>query len=140
MIEGRRAAAFVYTTLAADTGAGGVSTLLGGRIYPQRAPQNVTLPCCVIQLVSATPTNTTGGRRVFKSALVDVHLIAEGASMDPLDDIADRIDTVLQNAGGSQDSATVVELVQDAEQEYTEDDAGRGYMHSVQTYRCAVHA
>ena len=140
MIEGRRAAAFVYATLAADTGAGGVNTLLGGRIYPQRAPQNVALPCCVIQLVSATPTNTTGGRRVFKSVLVDVHLIADGMSMDALDDIADRVDAVLQNAGGSQDGATVVELVQDAEQGYTEDDAGKVYMHSVQTYRCAVHA
>ena len=140
MIEGRRAAAFVYATLKADTGAGGVNTLLGGRIYPQRIPQAATLPACLIQLVSATPTNTTGGRRVFKSALVDVHLIAEGMSMDPLDDIADRIDTVLQNAGGTQDGATVVELVQDSEQEYTEDDAGKVYMHSVQTYRCAVHA
>ena len=140
MIEGRRAAAFVYATLKADTGAGGVNTLLGGRIYPQRVPQNATLPACLIQLVSATPTNTTGGRRAFKTALVDVHLIAEGMSMDPLDDIADRIDTVLQSAGGSQDGASVVELVQDSEQEYTEDDAGKVYMHSVQTYRCAVHA
>jgi hypothetical protein len=140
VIEGRRAAAFVYTTLAADTGAGGVSTLLGARIYPQRAPQSVTLPCCVIQLVSATPTNTTGGRRVFKTALVDVHLIAEGASMDALDDIADRVDAVLQNVGGTSGSAAVVELVQDSEQEFTEDDAGKVYMHSIQTYRCAVQA
>lgn len=140
MIEGRRAAAFVYSTLAADTGAGGVHTLLGGRIYVQRVPQNATLPACVIQLVSATPTNTTGGRRVFKTALVDVHLIAEGMSMDSLDDIADRVDAVLQNVGGSSGGATVVELVQDSEQEYTEDDAGKVFMHSVQTYRCAVHA
>jgi hypothetical protein len=140
VIEGRRAAAFVYATLAADTGAGGVSTLLGGRIYPQRVPQNATLPACLIQLASATPTNTTGGRRVFKTALVDVHLIAEGMSMDSLDDIADRIDAVLQNAAGTKDGATIVELVQDSEQEYTEDDAGKVFMHSVQTYRCAVHA
>lgn len=140
MIEGRRAAAFVYSTLVADTGAGGVNTLLGGRIYAQRAPQAVTLPCCVIQLVSAVPTNTTGGRRVFKDVLVDVHLIADGASMDALTTTADRVDTVLQNAGGTSGSATVVELVQDSEREFTEDDAGKVYMHSVQTYRCAVHA
>ena len=53
--------------------------------------------------------------------------------------IADRIDAVLQNVGGSSGGATVVELVQDSEQEYTEDDAGKVFMHSVQTYRCAVH-
>jgi len=140
VIEGRRAAAFVYATLAADTGTGGVSALLGARIYSQRAPQSVTLPCCVIQMVSAVPTNTIGGRRVFKDVLVDVHLIADGASMDALTTIADRVDQVLQNAGGASGSATVVELVQDSEREYTEDDAGRVYMHSVQTYRCAVHA
>lgn len=140
MIEGRRAASFVYTTLAADTGAGGVSTLLGGRIYPQRVPQSAALPACVIQLVSAIPSNTVGGRRAFKTALVDVHLIAEGASMAPLSAIADRVDAVLQNVGGTSGGATVVELVQEAEREYTEDEAGKVFVHQIQTYRAAVHA
>lgn len=140
MIEGRRVARFVYATLAADTGAGGVYTLLGGRIYPRRVPQAAALPSCVIQLVSATPTNTIGGRRVFKQTLVDVHLICEGSDISPLVPIADRIDTILQGAKGIQDGANVVKLVLDDEREYDEDDAGKLYSHQIQTYRTAVHA
>jgi hypothetical protein len=140
MIEGRRVARFVYATLMADTGAGGVHTLLSGRIYPRRAPQAALLPACVIQLVSSFPTNTLGGRRVFKDTLVDVRLICEGSDIGPLVPIADRIDAVLQGSGGVQDGAYVVKLVLSDEREFDEDDAGKAYTHQVQTYRTEVHA
>ena len=139
MIEGRRVAAYVYTLLTADTGAGGVSTLLGGRIYGRRAPQGVTLPACVIQLVSSASTNTLGGVRSHAVALVDVHLIAEGASITPLVAIADRADMVLQSAGGLQDGATIVKLRRDDEREYDEDEGGVAYVHQIQTYRTEAY-
>ena len=50
---------------------------------------------------------TIGGRRVFKDVLVDVHLIADGASMDALTTIADRVDEVLQNAGGASGNSPI---------------------------------
>lgn len=133
-------ARYVYGLLTADTGAGGVSTLLGGRIYARRVPQGAALPAAIVQLVSAVPLNTMGGIRVAKNALVDVHLIAEGSDAAPLVDIADRVDLVLQGAGGSQDDAAVVELVCVNELEYDEDDAGKVYTHLIQSYRTAAYA
>lgn len=139
-IEGRRVARFVYATLKADTGAGGVSTLLGGRIYSRRVPAAAPLPAAVVTLVSAAPSNTLGGVRVLKNALVDVHLICDGADIAPLVPIADRADAVLQGAGGLQDGAHVVKLVLDDEREYDEDEAGKAYTHQIQTFRTAVYA
>jgi hypothetical protein len=140
VIEGRRVAGYVYTKLTADTGGTGVNTLLGGRIYGRRAPQGVTLPACVIQLVSATATNTLSGVRTHQTALVDVHLIAEGSNITPLVAIADRIDTVLQGAHGISDGATVVKLRRDDEREYDEDDGGVSYCHQITTWRTEVYA
>lgn len=140
MLEGRRVARFVYATLAADTGAGGVSTLLGGRIYSRRVPQAATLPAAIVQLVSAVPRNTLNGSRVFKETLVDVHFICAGADITPLVPVADRADAILQGARGIQDGATVVKLVQDDEREYDEDDAGKAYTHQILTYRTEAYA
>jgi hypothetical protein len=142
MLEGRRVARFVYATLAADTGVGGFSTLVGGRIYSRRVPQSMTLPACIVQLVSAVPTNTLGGNRVFKNCLVDVHLICDGSDVAPLVPIADRADAILQGAKGTQDGVVVVELRQDAngELEYDDETAGKVYTHQVQTYRSEAYA
>lgn len=140
MIEGRRVARFVFATLKADTGAGGVSTLLGGRIYSRRVPASAPLPAAVVTLAAAVPTNTLGGVRVFKTTLVDVHLICDGADIAPLVPIADRADAILQGAGGLQDGADVVKLVLDDEREYDEDLAGKVYTHQIQTFRAAVYA
>ena len=52
MIEGQRVAAFVFDRLAADTGAGGVSTLVGGRIYRDVVPQTAVLPAVTLPLMA----------------------------------------------------------------------------------------
>lgn len=140
MIEGRRVARFVFATLKADAGVGGFNTLLGGRVYSRRVPQGIDLPAAVVQLVSAVPTNTMGGLRVFKNTLVDVHLICDGADIAPLVPAADRADAILQGAKGLQDGAAVVKLVLDDEREYDEDEAGKVYTHQIQTYRTSVYA
>lgn len=131
---------FIYATLKADTGAGGVNTLLGGRIYPGRVPQSAALPAAAIALVSSVPLNTMSGRRVLKNTLVDVKLICEGIDLGPLVPIADRIDAVLQGAKGLQDGANVVKLVLDAENEIDGDEGGNAYMQQIQTYRTSVYA
>lgn len=139
MIEGQRVAAFVFDTLAADTGTGGVSALVGARIYRDRVPQGVALPAVTVTLVSATDTNTIGGRRVFQTALVDVRVVTDGLVYP--NTIADRVDAVLQNVGGVQASTvTVVELRREDVQAFIEDDAGRSYAHVIATYRSESYA
>jgi len=137
MLEGQRVASFVWDTLAADTGAGGVSTLVGGRIYRDRVPQTAALPAITVTLVSAVDTNTIGGRRVKQNVLVDVRVVADGSGYPNA--IADRIDTVLQNAGGTKSSVVVVELVREQVTAFIEDDAGKSYSHVVATYRSPAY-
>lgn len=138
MIEGQRVASLVYDLLKADTGAGGVNTLTGGRIYRDRVPQTAALPAVTITLVSSVPTNTLGGNRVFQNVLVDVRVVNDGSVY--ANAIADRVDVVLQNVGGSKESVRVVELVQDAVQAFVEDDSGRSYAHIVATYRTPAYS
>jgi hypothetical protein len=136
-IEAQRVASLVWDLLKADTGAGGVNTLVSGRIYRDRVPQAAALPAVTVALVSSVPTNTIGGRRVVQNVLVDVRVVSDGTTY--ANAIADRVDTVLQNTGGLKESVHVVELVQDAVQAYIEDDAGKSYAHIVATYRTPAY-
>lgn len=138
MLEGQRVASLVFDLLAADTGAGGVSTLVGARIYRDQVPQTEPLPAVTITLVSAPDTNTVGGRRVFQVTLVDVRVVADGLVYPTA--IADRVDAVLQNVGGVNATVTVVELRRDGVQAFIEDDAGKSYAHLIQTYRTEAYA
>lgn len=138
MIEGQRVASLVYDLLKADTGAGGVNTLVGGRIYRDIVPQAAALPAITIALVSATDTNTIGARRVFQSVLVDVRVVNDGAAY--ANAVADRVDTVLQNVGGLKETVQTVELRREQVQAFLENDAGRVYSHVIGTYRAEAYA
>ena len=138
MIEGQRVVSLVYDRLKADTGAGGVNTLVGGRIYRDVVPQAALLPAITVTLVSGTDTNTVGGRRVFQTALVDVRVVSDGVNY--ANAIADRIDTVVQNAVGTKEAVNVVELVRDQVTAFVENDAGKLYSHIVATYRTPAYA
>lgn len=138
MIEAQRVASLIWDLLTADTGASGVNTLVGGRIYRDRVPQAAALPAITITLVSSVPANTIGGRRVFQNVLVDVRIVNDGSVY--ANAIADRVDAVLQNVGGTKETVRVVELVQDSVQAFIEDDSGRSYAHIVATYRTPAYA
>ena len=138
MIEGQRVASLVFDLLKADTGAGGVNTLTSGRIYRDRVPQTALLPAVTVTLVSGTDTNTVGGRRVFQMALVDVRVVSDGVSY--ANAIADRVDTVIQNAAGTKEAVSVVELRRDQVTAFVENDAGKLYSHLVSTYRTEAYA
>ena len=138
MIEGQRVVSLVFDRLKADTGAGGVNTLVGGRIYRDVVPQAALLPAITVTLVSGTDTNTVGGRRVFQTALVDVRVVSDGVNY--ANAIADRIDTVVQNAVGTKEAVNVVELVRDQVTAFVENDAGKLYSHIVATYRTPAYA
>lgn len=138
MIEGQRVASLIFDLLKADTGAGGVNTLAGGRIYRDRVPQAATLPAVTVALVSSTDTNTRGGLRVFTNTLVDVRVVNDGTVYSNA--IADRIDAILQNVGGLKETVHTVELRREQVTAFVEDDAGKSYAHIVSTYRSEAYA
>lgn len=138
MLEGQRVVSLVFDLLKADTGAGGVNTLVSGRIYRDRVPQAALLPAVTVTLVSAIDTNTLGGVRVFANTLVDVRVVSDGAGYQNA--IADRIDAVLQNVGGLKETVRTVELRREQVQAFVEDDAGKLYAHLIATYRSEAYA
>jgi siroheme synthase (precorrin-2 oxidase/ferrochelatase) len=54
--------------------------------------------------------------------------------------IADRVDTVLQQATGLKETVHVNELRREQVMGFVEDDAGRSYAHLVMTYRSEAYA
>jgi hypothetical protein len=139
-LEGQDVVSKVYDLLAADTGAGGVSTLLGGRIYRDRVPAAASLPAATVTLVSHTDLNTMGGTRVVANTLVDVRVVGAGSSYATLNPVARRADVVLQEAGGTSFGSVVVKLRRTAVTQFIEDDSGVMYAHVVQTYRSEAYA
>lgn len=137
-VEGQQVAGWIFDRLVVDAGAGGVNTLVSGRIYRDRAPQGAAAPAVTVTLVSHVDTNTMGGRRVFAETLVDVRVVGDGANYQNA--IAARVDTVLQNAAGSRNGVQVVKLRRDGVQAFIEDDSGKSYAHLIQTYRAEAYA
>jgi hypothetical protein len=138
-VEAQDVAAFVFDTLKADAGAGGFNTLLGGRLYRDQVPQSATLPAATVTVVSATDSNTLGGDRVFGVVLVDVRVVAAGASYGAINAAADRADAVLQNRTGTSGGVQVVEIRRDQTQMFLESESGQTYAHVIQTFRSEAH-
>jgi len=134
VIESDRVAIFIRARLLADAGAGGVNTLVGGRIFRGRVPQGQALPAITIQVVTQPDHNTMTGRHVYQDVQVDVAVRGEGEDFGPLIDIAERVYTVLQGASGVQDGANVVQLRRVDSQELMNDTRGKSFSHIVQTF------
>jgi hypothetical protein len=99
---------WIYGQMHADTGAGGVSTLVGDRIYTDEAPQNSAYPMVLISAQSpAMDIVTLGPHRGAIDALYWVRVVGKGASKAALDTIYARIDYLLQDAGGFNREAQV---------------------------------
>jgi hypothetical protein len=139
-VEAQKVVAFVFDALLADTGVGGVSTLLGGRIYRDQVPQSAALPAATVTLVASTDSSTLGGNRVLDIVLVDVRCVAAGSSYGPISAAADRVDSVLQNSRGVNSGVVVVELRRDQTQAFVENEAGTQYAHLIQTFRTEAYA
>ena len=139
-LEGQAVAALVFDALKADAGAGGVNTLLGGRIYRDQVPQGVALPALFVGAVRWVPLNTMNGSRAAVQAYLDVHLIAEGASYDPINPAAQRADVVVHGLAGANSGVNVVNLENvGPDVAYPEDDAGKSYRHLVMSYRTPAY-
>lgn len=137
MIEGQRAAAFVFSALAADAA---FSQAIGGRLYRDQVPQTATLPAATVTLVSSTDMLTLGADRVWASCLVDVRLVAAGPSYSPINAAADRADAVLSHLGGTNGGAQIVEVRREQVMAFLENDAGATFSHIVQTFRTEAYS
>jgi hypothetical protein len=139
MVEAQRVAALVFDALKADSGPGGVSTLLGSRIYRDQVPAASALPAATVGVVSSVDTSTLGGVRVFDVVLIDVRVVTSGASYGPINPAADRVDAVVQGLGGPKNGAEVVKLRRDQVQAYLETEGGSQHVHLIQTYRTEAY-
>ena len=141
MLEAQRVMSYVVGVLQADTAAGGVAALLGGRIYRDRVPAAAALPAATVTLVSATDVVTLGGRRVIQTVLVDVRVVGSGSSYGPINPAADRVDVLLDERHAEANGVDVVKLRRDQAQAYLESDAGGAtFCHVIQTYRSESYA
>ncbi len=70
MIESFRAEQWLYSLLAGDTGPGGVSTLVGGRIYAYLAPSGAAFPLVVYSRQAGHDVMGLGTTRIMASARI----------------------------------------------------------------------
>jgi hypothetical protein len=138
-LEGHDVCTLVWNRLTADAGAGGVNTLLGGRIYQDQIPQAATLPAATVGLVAAPDANTLGGVHVLSIVDVDVRVVASGTSYGPIVAIARRVNAVLDGFTGLAGESYACRLRRIDFRRLPEDDAGASFRHLIGTYRTEAH-
>ena len=144
-LEGHDVCALVWDLLVADSGAGGVNTLLGGtpttpgRIYQDLVPQAAALPAATVGLVAGPDTNTLDGTHVLSSVQVDVRVIVAGTSYSAIEPIADRVHVVLAGASGTHGQSYAYKLERIDFRRMPADDGGVSYRQMVATYATPAH-
>lgn len=104
----------------------------GPRVYANQAPQTAVYPLIVFSPLSAIDINAFRGRGTTR-IMMQVKAVSEGQSMPK--DLADSIDTLLQDIGATQDGVRLRwQRMQTIE--YTETRAGTRYNHLGGIYRC----
>ena len=92
---------WLYETLLADSGAGGVAALVANRIFVDEAPQGAVYPFVLISAqADGQDVVSIGPHRVMVSTLYWVRVVGQGASKKALQATYDRVDLLLQAAGG----------------------------------------
>lgn len=102
VVEGEYLIAWGWEMLEADAT---LPSMVNGRIYRDRPPQSVSnpYPCIVINGLTSPDTNTRGGTRVMSEPMFQVQVRGQDETYAPYRPIADRVDKVLQELGGSKD-------------------------------------
>jgi uncharacterized protein DUF3168 len=144
-LEGHDVCALVWDLLVADSGAGGVNTLLGGtpsapgRIYQDLVPQAAPLPAATVGLVAAPDLTTLSGDHVLATVQVDVRVIGSGTSYSAIAPIARRVNVVLHGASGTAGESYAYKLERIDFRRAPADDGGVSYRQMIATYATPAH-
>ncbi len=140
MQETARAEKWLYSVLSGDTGAGGVNTLVGGRIYAYLAPERSAYPLVIFSHQGDYDVMGVGTARILASTLYQVKAVGRGSAvgMNAIKTIADRIDTLLQGASGSVTDGVILSCVREQQISYVEQAESEVYMHLGGIYRIQV--
>lgn len=144
-IEGYDVCVLVWELLVADSGPGGVNTLVGGtptkpgRIYHDQIPQDAALPGITVGLVAAPDLATIGGAHVLANVQVDVRVIGAGINYGPIVPIARRVNVVLDGAGGTTAETRAWKLARIDTRRGPADDGGSAFRQVIQTYATPAH-
>lgn len=142
MNETVRAERWLFSRLSGDGGAGGLNTLVGGRIYAYVAPQGVQSPLVVYSYQSGYDVRGVGPTRVMASLLYQIKAVGVGTTPQllALQSVADRIDWLLQAASGTVADGRVLVCVREGGVSYIETDNSVVYTHLGGLYRLLVRA
>lgn len=140
MQETARAEKWLYALMSGDSGVGGVSTLVGGRIYAYAAPSRVSFPFVVFSHMGDYDVRAVGTARILASMTYQVKAVGRGSAvgMNAIKTIADRIDTLLQGASGSVTDGVILSCVREQQISYVEQAESEVYMHLGGIYRIQV--
>ncbi len=100
VVESEYVIAWAWEMLGAD------ATLLGmvsNRLYRDRPPQAIVnpFPCIVVNGLTSPDTNTLNGKRIMTEPMFQVSVRGQDETYTPYRPIADRVDLILQELGGS---------------------------------------
>lgn len=102
MAETARARAFIATTLKNDATLLGLFPQVAARIFDRPAPQGTAYPLIRMEILSGgNDLIVLGGARVWSSPLILVYVATDKPSTGAIEEIADRMDTLLHRAGGT---------------------------------------
>lgn len=144
MNESYRAETWLYATLAADTGTGGVNhatTGANGRIYAYLAPESAVLyPQVLFNMQSGTDVDVVGAIRIWNSMIYQVKVIGKGSAPNfgAIKALADRIDALLHAASGTTTDGRVLSCVREQSLSYVENDGSVVFSHLGGLFRLQV--
>lgn len=129
--------AALWSKLAND---GTLNAMLAGSqyVFDGMAPQETARPYIIFQIVSGVPSHSFSGR-VYDNDLILVKGLTDGFSTVAAGQIAERIDTLLDDGTLSISGRTLLYMRRDDDVEYAET-TGEGVRinHSGAQYRCWV--
>lgn len=74
-----------------------VTTLVGTKVYPQKAPQGTVVPYIILTVVTEVPQNSFSGEASTRLLIARVQIDSYGKSYAEAHQVADAVDEVVAN-------------------------------------------
>lgn len=116
-----------------------LSALVGGRIYPYKAPQGSAMPYLTWAFVAGEDVRVLGPARLWTNALYQILAYTNGLFAD-VRAVASRVDDLLSSASGSASGGYVYTCLRERALESVDDSQGVDYPRAGGEYRITVQA